>query len=202
MKWGEVLAIELAVLDYSETLHDYKYRLAPNLPWLPMRNRRQVTLHGLGPGSYRFEAQGRDVNGLWTSPRLLLIEILPPFWMTTWFKLLVVLSCLAMLFGWHRLHLARQRRRTIEAQRLAQIREHVLEEALGPKAELALLTSRQKEILQLIAEGQATREIAERLGISIKTVEAHRANLMERLDIHDVAGLVRLAIRARLVKPH
>ena len=57
-------------------------------------------------------------------------------------------------------------------------------------------------MLQLIAEGRSTREIAERLDVSIKTVETHRAHLMDRLDIRDVPGLVRLAIRAGLVSPH
>lgn len=63
---------------------------------------------------------------------------------------------------------------------------------------LNLLTPRQREVLQLIAEGRTTREIARLLNISVKTVETHRAQLMERLDIHDVAGLVRYAIRAGL----
>jgi DNA-binding NarL/FixJ family response regulator len=61
------------------------------------------------------------------------------------------------------------------------------------------LTPRQREILQLIAEGHSTREIAQILTLSIKTVETHRAQLMERLGIHDVPGLVRCAIRAGLV---
>jgi len=64
------------------------------------------------------------------------------------------------------------------------------------------LTPRQKEVLQLLAEGLSMKEIAERLGVSIKTVEAHRANLMERLDIHDIPGLVRLAIRSGLVSQY
>lgn len=63
------------------------------------------------------------------------------------------------------------------------------------------LTPRQREILQLIAEGRTTKEIAQRLGISIKTVETHRAQLMERLDIHDITGLVRYAIRMGIVPP-
>lgn len=62
------------------------------------------------------------------------------------------------------------------------------------------LTPRQREILQLIAEGVTTREIAETLQISIKTVETHRAQLMERLGIHDIAGLVRYAIKIGLVQ--
>ena len=61
------------------------------------------------------------------------------------------------------------------------------------------LTSRQREILQLIAEGSTTREIAETLHLSVKTIETHRAQLMDRLDIHDIAGLVRYAIRTGLV---
>jgi len=64
---------------------------------------------------------------------------------------------------------------------------------------LARLTGRQREILQLIAEGCSTKQIAQRLDLSVKTVETHRAQLMERLDIHDVPGLVRLALRTRLV---
>lgn len=62
-----------------------------------------------------------------------------------------------------------------------------------------VLTPRQREVLQLMAEGRSTKKIAEILNISIKTVESHRAQLMERLDIHDVAGLVRYAIKAGLM---
>jgi DNA-binding NarL/FixJ family response regulator len=61
------------------------------------------------------------------------------------------------------------------------------------------LTPRQREILQLIAEGKSSKQIAHLLDASVKTVESHRASLMERLDIHDVAGLVRYAIRNGLV---
>jgi DNA-binding NarL/FixJ family response regulator len=64
-----------------------------------------------------------------------------------------------------------------------------------------LLTSRQREILQLIAEGATTKEIAQKLGVSVKTVETHRTQLMQRLDIHDLAGLVRYAIRLGITIP-
>lgn len=62
-----------------------------------------------------------------------------------------------------------------------------------------LLTSRQREILQLVAEGKSTKEVASLLSLSIKTVEAHRSQIMDRLDIHDLPGLVRFAIRTGLV---
>jgi DNA-binding NarL/FixJ family response regulator len=71
----------------------------------------------------------------------------------------------------------------------------------GEVSPLEQLTSRQREILQLIAEGKNTKEIAHTLGISVKTVETHRLQLMARLDIHDVPGLVRYAIRSGLVSP-
>jgi DNA-binding NarL/FixJ family response regulator len=61
------------------------------------------------------------------------------------------------------------------------------------------LTARQREILQLVAEGRTTKDIAQLLTLSAKTVEMHRAQLMERLDIHDVAGLVRYAIRTGII---
>ncbi len=64
---------------------------------------------------------------------------------------------------------------------------------------LERLTPRQREVLQLIAEGHTTQEIARLLNVSVKTVEKHRMQLMERLDIHDIAGLVRYAIRVGLV---
>ena len=61
------------------------------------------------------------------------------------------------------------------------------------------LTPRQREILHFIARGYATREIAVQLHVSVKTVESHRAQLMQRLNIHDVAGLTRYAIRNGMV---
>ncbi len=65
---------------------------------------------------------------------------------------------------------------------------------------LASLSPRQREVLRLIAEGRTTKQIAQMLEISVKTVETHRAQLMERLDIHDVAGLVRYAIIVGLIE--
>jgi DNA-binding NarL/FixJ family response regulator len=69
-----------------------------------------------------------------------------------------------------------------------------------PQDLLASLTTRQREILKLIAEGKSTKEIGSNLNISVKTVESHRARLAEKLGIHDVASLVRFAIRIGLIQ--
>ena len=68
-------------------------------------------------------------------------------------------------------------------------------------SEAEVLSPRQREVLQLIAEGRSTREIAERLHLSVKTIETHRAQLMQRLEIFDVAGLTRYALRIGLIDP-
>jgi len=80
-------------------------------------------------------------------------------------------------------------------------RKTLIEYGKGTKRDLlATLSPRQREVLLLIAEGRTTKQIAQVLEISVKTVETHRAQLMERLDIHDVAGLVRYAIMVGLIQ--
>jgi DNA-binding NarL/FixJ family response regulator len=79
-------------------------------------------------------------------------------------------------------------------------KQAVLKYLKDPGAFLSELTARQGEVLKMIAEGHATKEIAQRLKISVKTVETHRAQIMERLNIHDIAGLVRYALRMGLVR--
>ena len=70
----------------------------------------------------------------------------------------------------------------------------------GLKKKATPLTSREMEVLQLIAEGKANKETADELGIGIKTVEKHREHIMQKLDIHDTAGLTRYAIGAGIIE--
>jgi DNA-binding NarL/FixJ family response regulator len=63
-----------------------------------------------------------------------------------------------------------------------------------------VISDRERQVLQLVAEGKTTKEVALLLGISVKTAESHRSNLMEKLDIHDTAGLVRYAIRQGIIE--
>lgn len=83
-----------------------------------------------------------------------------------------------------------------------QVSGQVLEKLLNPKKrkDSEDLTPRQREVLQLIAEGHSTKEIARLLHLSPKTVETHRAHLLERLEVKDLAGLIKAAIRLGLVE--
>ena len=77
----------------------------------------------------------------------------------------------------------------------------VVENYLGKtQAPKDSLTAREREVLQLVAESRTTKDIARELGIGIKTVESHRTRIMAKLGIHEMAGLVRYAIRRGLIK--
>jgi DNA-binding NarL/FixJ family response regulator len=86
------------------------------------------------------------------------------------------------------------------ARRLHQLEGKSLDRAGRPKSRGIRLTSREMEVLQLIAEGKANKQIAAELGISIKTVEKHREKVMSKLNIHDTAGLTRYAISAGIIE--
>jgi DNA-binding NarL/FixJ family response regulator len=75
----------------------------------------------------------------------------------------------------------------------------LISEALAIRRPLHSLTERQLQVLRLVAEGHRTRAIADKLGLSVKTVESHRGEIMKRLGVHDVVSLVRYAIRVGLV---
>jgi DNA-binding NarL/FixJ family response regulator len=74
-------------------------------------------------------------------------------------------------------------------------------QALERRTTLHTLSPRQLEVLLLVVQGSTTREIADKLGLSLKTAETHRITKMKRLGIHDVAGLVRYAVKVRLIAP-
>jgi DNA-binding NarL/FixJ family response regulator len=83
----------------------------------------------------------------------------------------------------------------------ALIRDFLDRERTGGRIPDRILTTREEEVLKLVAEGHSSREIADTLVISVKTVDRHRANILQKLDLHDRLGLTRYAIRAGLVEP-
>ncbi|MGA2750265.1 MAG: response regulator transcription factor [Verrucomicrobiota bacterium] len=86
------------------------------------------------------------------------------------------------------------------SRRQDRLHEHSPGRAGSLVKKVAQLTSREMEVLQLIAEGKANKETAAELSIGIKTVEKHREHLMQKLDIHDTAGLTRYAIAAGIIE--
>lgn len=83
----------------------------------------------------------------------------------------------------------------------ALIREHLNRSRAGEPAAGSILTSREEEVVKLVAEGYSTREIANTLGISAKTVERHRSNVLQKLGLRDRLELTRYAIRTGLIEP-
>jgi len=112
------------------------------------------------------------------------------------------LACLALLSPFRLL---------IEAIRQGAKGDHFVDPEAAPVVAAAVknghgllrdtLTRRERQVLQLIAEGYTSEQAGTHLGISKKTVDRHRAELMEKLDIHDVAGLTRYAVRQGVIKP-
>lgn len=94
-----------------------------------------------------------------------------------------------------------QGRRYLSPEAAAGLMDRVMDPGATGSSPLAALTRREREILQRLAEGRSAKEVAGDLGISMRTAESHRANLMRKLGVHKTAGLVRLAIREGLVAP-
>jgi len=86
------------------------------------------------------------------------------------------------------------------SRRLNRLQPQSLGRTGHPQKKVSQLTSREMEVLQLIAEGKANKETAAELGVGLKTVEKHREHLMQKLDIHDTAGLTRYAISAGIIE--
>jgi DNA-binding CsgD family transcriptional regulator len=75
------------------------------------------------------------------------------------------------------------------------------ERPLANVAQRSRLTAREREIVQLLAEGRSNKEVASALNISVKTAETHRTNIMNKLDLHSIGELVRYAVRNNMVEP-
>ena len=135
-RFGDGLAIEFAVLDYAETPHDYAYRLKDTDPWTALGKRRQLTFFGLAPGQYRFEVRGRDAFGNWSTNPAIAFAVVPPFWRTTWFRVLAFSTVVLLALGLHLTRLRALRRRNAVLEQLQRQREHALAQAERSQREL------------------------------------------------------------------
>lgn len=135
-KFGQVLAVEFGVLDFTETTHDYAYRMKPGDPWTALGQRRQLTFFGLAPGQYEFEVRGRDAFGQWGTSPAVRFAVVPPFWMTFWFRALAVAGLLLLASGLHLARMRSLRRRNLVLERLERQRERAFENARQSQREL------------------------------------------------------------------
>ena len=133
---GDGVAIEFAVLDFAETPHDYAYRMGREEAWTPIGQRRDITFLGLEPGDYRFEVRGRDVFGQWTDSRQLSFTIVPPFWMTLWFRALAVFALVLLALTLHRARMRTLEARNAVLENLERQREAALDRARASQREL------------------------------------------------------------------
>ena len=135
-RYGNGVAIEFAVLDFAETPHDYAYRMGREQGWTQIGQRRDITFLGLEPGDYHFEVRGRDVFGQWTASQSLSFTIVPPFWMTTWFRTLAVLALVLLGLTLHRTRIRTLEARNTVLENLKRQREVALDRARASQREL------------------------------------------------------------------
>jgi signal transduction histidine kinase len=192
----EVLAAEFAVLDFTETAHEYAYRLRAKDAWTPLGRQRQVTFVGLAPGRYALEVRGRDAFGRWSASLPLDFEVVPPFWMTPWFRGLALAAVVLLAFGGHLVRLRSLRARNAVLERLQSQRERALADARRSQGELeeAYTGLRQLTVrLESAKEEEGSRisrELHDELG---QTLTAAKLNLqMLRSTLTDAGAARRL----------
>ena len=171
--YGEGLSVRFAVLDYAEVPHEYEYRMGGAESWTPLGTRRELTFVDLAPGSHGLEIRGRDVYGQWSFSKPLEIDVVPPFWMTQWFRAIVVAGLLLALLVAHRARLGVLERRTRELERLKDQREVALRRAEASQRELALAYDDLRNVTRRLESAKeeerlsVSRELHDELGQSL-----------------------------------
>lgn len=173
LDWGEMLSVSFAVLDYAQGQHFYQYRLDDSAPWQPLGPRRELTLLELSPGEHRLSLRGRDVFGSWGQSPALELEVVPPFWMTNWFRSLAMALVLLLAWTLHHYRLRGLRRRNRLLEKLRRQRECALERAETSGRQLAEAHAGLRNLtarLQSAKEDQRqqiARELHDELGQSL-----------------------------------
>jgi len=205
--WGEVLTFQFAVLDYSEVeRHRYAYRLLGlRDDWVDVGPRREVTFTNLDPGRYTLSVRGRSARGVWSqSPVDLALVVVPPFWMTTWFRLAALTVLASVALGGHKVRTSRLERRNRELLALKEQRELALAEAHRSQARLNEAYGRLRRLtgrLELAKEDERkriARELHDEMGQALTAAKINlqllladggtEGDVVERVE--DTIGLV------------
>jgi signal transduction histidine kinase len=191
-----VLSAEFAVLDFTEAAHEYAYRLHAEDAWSPLGRRRQLTFVGLAPGSYALEVRGRDAFGRWSASQPLGFEVVPPLWMTSWFRGLALAAVVLLAVGVHLVRLRSLRARNAVLERLQSQREQALADARRSQAELEEAYAGLRQLTDRLESakeeerGRISRELHDEFG---QTLTAAKLNLqMLRTTMADAGAVRRL----------
>lgn len=155
MPWRAPFTVQFAVLDFAEVPHLYRYRFGPEGEWISQGASREITFFGLAPGRHALEISGRDAFGAWSPPERLDIEIVPPFWMTTWFQITAIVIAALLLLLWHRIRMRSLERKNLALVGLQEQREKALERAEANQKEL---TQAYRDLRQLTHRLESAKE--------------------------------------------
>ena len=199
----DVLSAEFAVLDFTETAHEYAYRLQAEDSWTPLAHRRQLTFVGLAPGRYSLEVRGRDALGQWSASPPLDFEVVPPFWMTLWFRGLALAAVVLLALTVHLIRLRSLRARNAVLEQLQLQREQALADVRRSQADLEEAYAGLRQLTMRLESAEEdersriSRELHDELG---QTLTAAKLNLqMLRTSLADAGAVQRLADAVSMV---
>lgn len=136
IKYGDLISIGFAVLDFSEMPHEYEYQADASREWVSLANRQEITFSGLSPGSHEIRVRGRDIFGLWSEADPVKITVVPPYWMTSWFRVMVLTMIALLILAAHQARMNMLQRRNRQLQALQVSREAALERAKESHAQM------------------------------------------------------------------
>ena len=203
LPYGEALSVRFAVLDYAEVPHLYEYRMTERENWTSLGARSELTFVDLSPGRHRLEIRGRDVYGRWATSAPLGLEIVPPFWMTQWFRLLVVAGVLLLTLAAHRARLGALEQRTRELERLKDQRELALRRAEESQDQLASAYDDLRKVTRRLESAKeeerlaVSRELHDELGqtltaakLSLQMLRSRQHGEDERKRVADTVTMI------------
>jgi signal transduction histidine kinase/ligand-binding sensor domain-containing protein len=210
LPYGQPLAVEYSLLDYGGTRsQSYSYRLdAGSGDWMDAGTQRGLTLTALRPGQYTLQVRGRNLRGVWSETRPLAVTVVPPFWMTTWFRVASVLAVVVLIGAWHRVRTSALERRNQELQALQTARLQALAAAQSSNDalqrayhELQLLT-RRLEAAKEDERKHIARELHDEMGqaltaakISVQLLERDTGDPVQQRRLTELVILIDRMIR-------